>query len=106
MSIDLLREISHLNLLAEQKLKGHGLSGIEDDAVAGTRIGSGLKLKGKRSGLDIVKHDCAVMCTQRCSHTHLKNEYAASNMKYRDLDLRLVVVAKMAIIANTTDEVE
>ena len=92
LSLDALREIRNLDAVAERRLKEHGWSGIDEDGVGSGEvneyeaIGSGsignnssLALKGKKSGLDIVKNDCVVMFPQRCPHTYLKNEYAASS---------------------------
>ncbi len=43
---------------------------------------------------------------ERCPHTHLKHEYAATSVKYRDLSLRLFVAGELEIIATTKDDVE
>ncbi len=65
-----------------------------------------MNLKGNRSGLDILKNDCIVRHPQRCPPTHLKNEYAASNLKFRDLDLRLFAAREAEIICTTLDIIE
>ena len=104
-----LREVSHLELLAEKQLRSQGLSSVGGEQTNGGGHFSGLDnkaLKGKKSGLDLVRNECIVLNTQRCPHTHLKHEYAASIVKYRDLTLRLFVAGELEIIALTVDMVE
>jgi hypothetical protein len=105
LSLDSLREINSLDVVAEKRLHSLGLSsGLEQDLQG--EFHGGRSLRGKKSGLDIVKNDCVVRYPQRCPHTHLKNEYAASNLKFRDLSMRLFVVGEVEIIATTLDVVE
>ncbi len=97
VNLDTLRELSQLELAAEEKLKYQGLR--EDEGWQSGLYGrQALNLKGKRSGLDIVKNYCIVR--------HLENEYAASNLKFRDLDLRLLAAGEAEIICTTLDIIE
>ena len=111
-----LRTFGHLEAQAVKQLQKKGLATgfVEDCSGSGvasmsthleqSAASAGSTLKGKRSGLDIVKHDCIVIRPQRCPHTHLRNEFAAVNIKFRDLSLRLFVAGEVEIIS-TTDEV-
>ncbi len=81
VSLQTLREVNQLELLAEQHLRAQGLSAgcsvSAADDYSGTSNAGGLSgqnrsmLKGTKSGLDLVKHDCVVVNAQRCPHTHL-----------------------------------
>ena len=113
ISLDDLKELKQLEVQATNVLKGRGLTPgfVEQDSalnfVAGPHASQGVtKLKGNKSGLDIVKNDCIVVNPQRCPHTHLRNEFAAVNVRFRDLSLRLFVAGEIEIISQTVDAVE
>ncbi len=105
-----MRELSQLELAAEGRLKYLGLENSEERKDEGCQSGlygrEALNLKGKSSGLDTVTNDCIVRHPQRCPHTHLKNEYAASNLKFRDLDLQLFAAGEAEIICTTLGIIE
>ncbi len=74
-----------------------------EENSSGLTTGLNTKLKGKRSGLDLVKNGFVVMFLQRCPNTHLKNEYAANSLKFRDLTLCLFVAREVEIISKCAE---
>ncbi len=64
VNLDSLGELNHLDSLAELRLREQGLDVGRNGDVEELQTLGNKSLKGKKSGIDVVKNDCVVKYPQ------------------------------------------